>query len=150
MRDDKSAGPPLLLARQETAHREHLHLHLHQNQHNRLHNRQPASGTVVTEVVATVSVVQQVEVDPHGSTVATQLVTAYSTDSTPTTDTASPTAIVAASPLITASSARSPSLLSGQSVVSVPTSIRSDPASLIISSNSTCELSRRASYQNRS
>jgi hypothetical protein len=159
MRDDEIAGQSLIFAQQETAHREHLHLHQHQHQHqhNKIHKRQTASGSVVTEVVAeviaeviaTVAVVQQIDVNSNGSTIATQTVLADSTaDSVPAavTDSSSPTTTTAASLLIAnpGSAASSTvvgpaqpdsfaepslSLLSSQSAVSVPTSTLSIPTS---------------------
>ncbi|KUJ19781.1 uncharacterized protein LY89DRAFT_779685 [Mollisia scopiformis] len=82
MSDDDHAWPSLLLAKHERAHREHVHQH----QHHLFHRAQTgdtatatAVQSVVTEVTATVSVVQQIDVDSNGSTFAIQTVLADST-----------------------------------------------------------------------
>jgi hypothetical protein len=67
---DDTAGPSLLLAKQDLAHREHVHLHLHNNFHKRQATAEATA--VVTEIVATVSVLQQVDVDSNGNTFATE------------------------------------------------------------------------------
>lgn len=66
--------PSLAQAPAEMVHREHNHARLHHNQHNHLHKRQSASS--VTEVTATISVIQQVNVDGNGSTIGTSTVLA--------------------------------------------------------------------------
>jgi hypothetical protein len=78
---DTFAGPSLLLAKQDLAHREHLHQHIH----NHLHRRQVTA--VFTEVVATISVVQQVDVDINGSTYSTETLTTESSPSITTEET---------------------------------------------------------------
>lgn len=76
MSDDAPADPSLLLVQHDTAHREHRHRDhrdLH-HQHHRFHKRDAAAGTgVVTEIIATVSVVQQIDVDSAGNTYSTLL-----------------------------------------------------------------------------
>jgi len=151
------AGPSLLLAKQDLAHREHLH------QHNLFHNRRQAAATaVVTEIVATVSVVQQVDIDINGSTYATETLTTRTspppvTTEDPATDAATATTAPASQPIDTPSSAApstavagsqpdtslaAQSLLSSHSTTSASTtlSIPTSFPSLTISSNSTsCE-----------
>lgn len=82
MRRD-TAGPSLLLDRHDIAQREHIHHHHH---HHAFHpKRQLVTATavesVITEVVATVSVIAQIGVDSLGSSFTTQTLLAY-----PTTD----------------------------------------------------------------
>lgn len=150
---DDIAGPSLLLARHDLAHREHLeHVHLH----NHLHKRQAAATAVVTEIVATVSVVQQVDVDSNGSTYATETLTTEGSSpaitedaaaATTTTTTASPAIVTPASAAASTAvggsqpdtSTASQSLLSDQGTTSAstPLSIPTHFPSLIISTNST-------------
>ena len=151
------AGPSLLLAKQDLAHREHLH------QHNLFHNKRQAAATaVVTEIVATVSVVQQVDIDINGSTYATETLTTRTSPPVTTEDAATDaatamTAPASQQPIDTPSSAApsaavagsqpdtslaSQSLLSSQRTTSASTtlSIPTSFPSLTISSNSTsCE-----------
>jgi hypothetical protein len=158
MRDDDSARPSLLLARHDLAHREHL-----PHQHNKFHHRQAAATTVdVTEVIQTVSVVQQIDVDSNGSTFSiltvpdtTEASSPALTDATPLATTTSATASPAVTPgnQVTSSSASqaataSLSSTSSQST-SMPTStpsississLSSTFPSLALSSNSTCML----------
>ena len=148
---DDIAGPSLLLARHDLAHREHLeHVHLH----NHLHKRQAAATAVVTEIVATVSVVQQVDVDSDGSTYATETLTTEGSSPAITDDYAAATTTAGSGAIITPVSAAastavggsqpdtstaSQSLLSAQGTTSASTtlSIPTHFPSLIISSNST-------------
>lgn len=79
----------LLLASHERAHREHIH------QHHLLHRGDSGIvGATVTEVVATVSVIQQVTVDSNGITIGLHTFTADSTGGTSypptTTESATP------------------------------------------------------------
>lgn len=163
MRDDDSPGPSLLLAGHDRAHREHL---LNQHNHNRLHHRRTADATattsasVVTEVIRTVSVVAQIDVDGNGSTFSVLTVPADATSNgsqAVLTYSSSPTTTTAASPLSTAgetaSETNSSSLISQSSSLgqSATTALTSTPsthasfASLIASSNSTtCELNSLA------
>ena len=136
---DIADGPSLLLARQDLAHREHQHQH----NHNHLHRRQATA--VVTEIVATVSVVQQVDVDINGSTWSTETI---ATESSPpiTTENAATTStesLAVATPgtgsTVVEGSQPTQSLLSDQGITSASTSI-SIPThfpTLILSSNST-------------
>lgn len=73
MGDHHIAEPSLLLARHDTAQREH-------HQHNHFH-RQLATEvrSVVTEAVVTISVVQQINVDTAGNTLGLQTFLADST-----------------------------------------------------------------------
>jgi hypothetical protein len=139
---DNIAGPSLLLAKHDLAHREHLH------QHNHFHKRQVTA--VVTEIVATVSVVQQVDVDSNGNTYATETLT---TESSPaitdehaaTTTTESPGIVSPASTVVggvgggAGASQASQSLLSDQGITSASAtiSIPTHFPTLILSSNST-------------
>ncbi|KAG4440262.1 hypothetical protein IFR05_004281 [Cadophora sp. M221] len=67
----------LLLASHDRAHREHIH------QHHLLHRGDSGIvGATVTEVVATVSVIQQVTVDSNGVTIGLHTFTADSTGGT--------------------------------------------------------------------
>jgi len=134
---DNIAGPSLLLARQDLAHREHLHQH----NHNHLHRRQATA--VVTEVVATVSVVQQIDIDSNGSTwstetLATESSPAITNENAATTSTESP-AVAPPGASSTVVEGATQSLLSDQGITSASTSI-SIPThfpTLILSSNST-------------
>merc|ERR1712225_207701 len=86
----------LLLASHDKAHREHIH------QHHLLHRGDSSVvGEVVTEVIATLTVIQQVTVDSNGNTIGQHTYTADSTggtaipsttleDATPATTPASP------------------------------------------------------------
>jgi hypothetical protein len=148
---DDIAGPSLLLARHDLAHREHLeHVHLH----NHLHKRQAAPTAVVTEIVATVSVVQQVDVDSNGSTYATETLTTEGSSPAITDEYAAATTTAGSGAITTPVSAAtstavggpqpdtstaSQSLLSAQGTTSASTtlSIPTHFPSLIISSNST-------------
>ncbi|KAE8451821.1 hypothetical protein EG329_002661 [Mollisiaceae sp. DMI_Dod_QoI] len=163
MGDDDHAWPSLLLAKHERAHREHVHQHQHQHH---LFHRAPQTGatvtavqSVVTQVTATVSVVQQIDVDPNGSTFAIQTILADSTyrgwGGTPTTKpNALPT--TSASPAIASSSSSASSTIAGGSPqVSASQSLNSSTStavpstssfsSLIASSNSTTLISSSAS-----
>ncbi|KAH7321705.1 hypothetical protein BKA65DRAFT_482151 [Rhexocercosporidium sp. MPI-PUGE-AT-0058] len=87
----------LLLASHDRAHREHIH------QHNLLHRAGWGNvvGATVTEVVATVSVIQQVTVDSNGITIGLYTFTADSTGGTsfpPTTTENATPSITPASP----------------------------------------------------
>jgi hypothetical protein len=95
---DNIAGPSLLLAKHDLAHREHLH-----HQHNHLHRRQ----AVVTEIVATVSVVQQVDVDSNGYI--------YSTETLTTEPSPAPAPAITGEPASTTTTAESPASLSPES-----------------------------------
>lgn len=78
----------LLLASHDKAHREHVH------QHHLLHRRgSSVVGEVVTEVIATLTVIQQVTVDSNGVTIGLHTYTADSTGGTafPSTTTESAT-----------------------------------------------------------
>jgi hypothetical protein len=131
---DNNVGPSLLLARRDLAHREHIH------QHNHFHRRQ--AQATVTEIVATVSVVQQVDVDSNGNTYATQILTesspAITNELSAATTTQGPGVVSPGSAVVGGSQA-SQSLLSDQSTtpdltaISIPTHF----PSLILSSNST-------------
>ncbi|KAE9374708.1 hypothetical protein N431DRAFT_543950 [Stipitochalara longipes BDJ] len=141
---DNIAGPSLLLARQDLAHREHLHQH----NHNHLHRRQATA--VVTEIVATVSVVQQVDVDRNGNTWSIETLTTESTPPAITTENAATTstegpavAIPGAGSAVGEGSQPSQSLLSDHSTTSAstPISIPTHFPTLILSSNSTSLIS---------
>jgi hypothetical protein len=151
MSDDAIAGPSLLLAVHEKAHREHLLQSQHH--HHRLHKKQTTDG-VVTEVVTTVSVVQQINVDTNGNTLTVQTLLADSTGSQVVlTDASSPTTTTdSASPSMTSpASSTSPTAASepdysvsqtflsspGPSAVTSSLSIPASFASHIVSSNST-------------
>jgi hypothetical protein len=132
---DNIAGPSFLLARQDLAHREHQH------QHNHIHLHRRQATAVVTEIVATVSVVQQVDVDLNGSTWST---TTLATDSSPsitnenaaTTSTESPAVAipsVASSAVESSQASQSLLLPSTSTTISIPTRF----PTLILSSNST-------------
>jgi hypothetical protein len=135
---DTIAGPSLLLAKQDLAHREHPHQHNHN--HNRLHRRE--APAVFTEVVATISVVQQVDVDINGNTYSTETLTTVSSPSitnenAATTPTESP---AVGTPAATAGggsggSHASQSLLSDQGITS--TTIPTHFPTLVLSTNST-------------
>ncbi|KAL2068198.1 hypothetical protein VTL71DRAFT_16296 [Oculimacula yallundae] len=88
-----------LLASHDIAHREHTH------KHHLLHRAGEDSsvvGAIVTEVVATVSVIQQVTVDTNGITLGQNTFTADSTGGTSfpptTTESATPSTISASPP----------------------------------------------------
>lgn len=140
---DDIAGPSLLLARHDLAHREHLeHVHLH----NHLHKRQAAATAVVTEIVATVSVVQQVEVDSNGITFATETLTTEDSPPATTEEAAAATTTIASPAIVTPAAAaawtavRGPQLdtsTASQSLLSTSLSIPTHFPSLIISTNST-------------
>ncbi|KAN0103260.1 hypothetical protein V8E51_011573 [Hyaloscypha variabilis] len=136
---DNIAGPSFLLARQDLAHREHQH------QHNHIHLHRRQATAVVTEIVATVSVVQQVDVDLNGSTWST---TTLATDSSPsitnenaaTTSTESPAVAipsVASSAVESSQASQSLLLPSTSTTISIPTRF----PTLILSSNSTSFIS---------
>lgn len=139
---DTIAGPSLLLAKQDLAHREHPHQHNHN--HNRLHRRE--APAVFTEVVATISVVQQVDVDINGNTYSTETLTTVSSPSitnenAATTPTESP---AVGTPAATAGggsggSHASQSLLSDQGITS--TTIPTHFPTLVLSTNSTSLIS---------
>lgn len=105
MVDDRKARPSLLLAGHERAHREHRH------QHQIFHNKRQAATvieSVVTEVVATISVVQQINVDSNGHTISIiqTLFTPSSSDAAPataatTTDAYAPSTTADRSPIDT-------------------------------------------------
>lgn len=141
---DNIAGPSLLLAKHDLAHREHLH-----HQHNHLHRRQ----VVVTEIVATVSVVQQVDVDSNGNIYTTETLTTEPSPAPALAITGEPAATTTTegsailSPASTGlggavggsqASQASPSLLSDRGTTSSPTSlIPTHFPTLILSANST-------------
>merc|ERR1712000_329576 len=67
----------LLLASHDKAHREHIH------QHHLLHRGDSSVvGEVVTEVIATLTVIQQVTVDSNGNIIGQHTYTADSTGGT--------------------------------------------------------------------
>jgi hypothetical protein len=158
MGDDHIPGPSLFLARHEKAHREHLH------QHNKFHKRHAAATTeaaVVTEVIETISVVEQIDVNLNGNTISISMVlddTTANASNAAETGSSSPSTTTAATPLSSyatlgasptavdssSSDVASQSLFSSQSVTTALTftpSIPPSSASLIVSSNSTtCEL----------
>jgi hypothetical protein len=74
---DVADGSSLIQARAEKVHREHNRNHHLHHQHNK-HRREVAG---ITEVVRTVSVIQQVAVDTNGVTLAVSIFTASSTPS---------------------------------------------------------------------
>lgn len=139
---DNIAGPSLLLARQDLAHREHLHQH----NHNHLHRRH--ATTIFTEVVATISVVQQVDVDINGSTYSTETLT---TESSPpitngnaangnaATKSAEGPAVGTPAPTGGGGSQASQSLPSDQGITSTttPITIPTHFPTLVLSTNST-------------
>jgi hypothetical protein len=136
---DTIAGPSLLLAKQDLAHREHPHQHNHN--HNHLHRRQ--TPAVFTEVVATISVVQQVDVDINGSTYSTETLTTESSPSitnehAATTPTESPAVGTPAAAVGGGSggSYASQSLLSDQKGIT-STTIPTHFPTLVLSTNST-------------
>jgi hypothetical protein len=99
MGGDAPAGPSLLQASADIVSSRHWkqkrQLHNHHHDHNRhnyidLHRRQ-IDGTV-TSVAATVSVIQQVVVDPNGSTIQVQTIVE---DSTTTWTTYAPLTVIA-------------------------------------------------------
>jgi hypothetical protein len=139
---DNIAGPSLFLAKHDLAHREHLH-----HQHNHFHKRQATA--VVTEIVATVSVVQQVDVDSNGNIYATETLTtesppAITDEHAATTTTESPGVVSSESTVVGGAgglggSQASQSLLSDQGITSASAtiSIPTHFPTLILSSNST-------------
>jgi len=135
---DTIAGPSLLLAKQDLAHREHPHQHIHN--HNHLHRRE--APAVFTEVVATISVVQQVDVDINGSTYSTETLTTVSSppitnENAATTPTQGP-AVVTPAAFVGGGSGGSyalQSLLSDQGITS--TTIPTHFPTLVLSTNST-------------
>lgn len=157
MRSDDTAGPSLLLAQHDIAHREHLH------QHHQFHNRRQtatAQDSTVVEVVATISYVQVIDVDANGSTFAVQTVlAAASTGGTGAalTEASSPSTTTAASPgtsnppsaasstlpgdLSAAGASLSLNSTTSASVKSIPTSF----TSLIANSNATALISGSSS-----
>jgi hypothetical protein len=156
MGDAAIAGPSFLLARHDIAHREHLHHH--QQHHVPKRQADPDTATaVVTVVAATVSVIQQIDVDVNGNTFSVLLVPAAPTEGTapsltdtlpattpPSISIVSSGASLASIPTSTLSSTASGqsllSLSSSLSTTSASTSTPSTPssfASLIASSNST-------------
>lgn len=156
MSDDASAGASLLLAQHDTAHREQKHQH-HQHQHQKLHKR-TSDRVVVTEVVATVSVIQQIDVDSNGLTFSFEFVPAPTEDSSPVlTDSSQGPSISTTSTEPTVLSTSNPfdqsilSLSSGQSALTAPAStpsISSSFSSLIVRSNSTNLISGSSSLSN--
>jgi hypothetical protein len=148
MSDDAIARPSLLLARHDIAHREHNHNHNHNHlhQHHKAHKRQTdSSDGVVTEVVTTISVIQEIDVDSNGNTYSTLLIPAATPPLLTITTPSIPVVNNAASPVPGAPSSypsgQSPlSLPYGQSAISAPTSTPSIPtsfSSLIVNPNST-------------
>ncbi|KAK2628518.1 hypothetical protein QTJ16_001621 [Diplocarpon rosae] len=89
MADTPIGGPSLLLASHDKAHREH------QAQHYLLHRADPSIiQSIVTEILATVSVIQQSTVDPTGNAIGLNAYTVDFTGGTshpPTTLTSSST-----------------------------------------------------------
>ncbi|KAF4630232.1 hypothetical protein G7Y89_g7908 [Cudoniella acicularis] len=162
MSETASPSPSLILARHEIAHREHgqSHNRLHHNIHAK--KRQAEATTVVVEtadsvvtvVAATVSYVQQIDVDSSGSTFSIETILATSSGSASTTtssssSSATPASTTPASPVSSTtnessnstrvSAAAAQSLLSSLSTTSAPTSTLSIPtsfSSFIASSNS--------------
>ena len=138
---DNIAGPSLFLAKQDLAHREHQHLHQHNHNHNHLHRRQATA--VFTEVVATISVVQQVDVDINGNTYSTETLTtqsppAITTENAATTSTGSPAGGNAVETVGGGSQAsQSLPLDQGITSASTPISIPTQFPTLILSTNST-------------
>ncbi|TVY62709.1 hypothetical protein LSUE1_G009243 [Lachnellula suecica] len=112
MSDDTiTPEPSLVLAGQENAHREqqqqqHHHEHdhrRHQLRHNHQHRREAGTtvqdiSSVVTEVVATVSYLQQIDVDSKGSTFSVQTVLASPTASTTDASTSASAALATTTP----------------------------------------------------
>ncbi|KAH8596955.1 hypothetical protein B0O99DRAFT_97655 [Bisporella sp. PMI_857] len=160
----RPAEPSLLLAKHDIAHREHNHNHNHSHQHRKLHKRQAAgTGSVeIVEVVQTVSVIQRIDVDANGNTVATlytpvpqsEAANPTLTDASPTPSGSDPT--VSQAPLpdstqpTTSGSSPEPTLspTSGTSLdPALPSALSptSTFPSLIVSSNSTNPLSSSTS-----
>lgn len=83
MSNDKTAGPSLLLAQHDTAHREHSPLPARRHAHHRLHQEERALTeiieSVLTQVFTTISVIQQINVDTEGHTIGIQTVLADAT-----------------------------------------------------------------------
>jgi hypothetical protein len=134
MRSDDTAGPSLLLAQHDIAHREHLH------QHHQFHNRRQTAtvlDSTVIETVATVSYVQVIDVDANGSTFSVQTVLAQSTGGSGAalTEVSSPTTTTAASPGTTNPPSAASSTVAGDvSVAGVSLSLNSTSASTSVKS----------------
>ncbi|PQE11978.1 adenovirus e3 region CR2 domain-containing protein [Rutstroemia sp. NJR-2017a BVV2] len=144
------AGPSLLLARHEHGNAHHNHLLQHQKLHNKRQTAittATAQATAVTEVIQTISVVQQVDVNTDGSTFAVQTLPASNypsliLQSGTTTTSESPSSTDVTSAVSTALGSQPSS--SGQAVLSstsstevTSTSIPSSFSSLIPNANST-------------
>jgi len=137
MIDDIPKGQPLFLAKgilhheRDTAHRNHLLLH------NQKHKRQAtatdvASTTAVTEVIQTVSVVQQVDVNSDGSTFSTETVPETSLAAATTTPLIATTTASSA-----AASTTNTSLTSSQGTVTSTSTPLTSFTSFTVTSNST-------------
>jgi hypothetical protein len=144
------AGPSLLLARHEHANAHHNHFLQHQKLHNKRQTAvttATAQATAVTEVIQTISVVQQVDVNTDGSTFAVQTLPASNypslvLQSGTTTTSESPSSTDVTSAVSTALGSQPSS--SGQAILSLTsstevtsTSIPSSFSSLIPNANST-------------
>ena len=78
--DENIARSSLLLAGHDHAHREHLHQH----QHHHFHKRQPAPAAPgATDVIQTVSVLKQIDVDSSGHTLSVETITDRTSPSSP-------------------------------------------------------------------
>jgi hypothetical protein len=135
MRSDDNAGPSLLLAQHDIAHREHLH------QHHQVHNRRQTAtvqDSTVVEIVATISYVQVIDVDANGSTFAVQTVLAAAStggSAAALTEASSPTTTTVASPGTTNPPSAASSTVAGDlSVAGVSLSLNSTTASASVKS----------------
>jgi len=134
MRSDDNAGPSLLLAQHDIAHREHLH------QHHQFHNKRQTATTqdsTVVEIVATISYVQVIDVDANGSTFAVQTVLAAASTggSGALTEASSPTTTSPASPGTTNPTSAATSTVAGDlSVAGASLSLNSTTASASVKS----------------
>ncbi|KAG9233706.1 hypothetical protein BJ875DRAFT_35841 [Amylocarpus encephaloides] len=150
MSDDAGPEPSLFLARHKDAHREHNHDHDHSHSHlntRRHHNhnhhahnivhqalKKRQQSTVVeqvnavTTVIATVSYVQQIDVDQNGSTFSIERIltspsSAASAATTTPADQTNPVTVPTAGPSSAASSAQPDS--SSQSLLSISSTSQS-------------------------